>query len=91
MPDLQTLYTFLGESLTPLQLNWVLFCSNAIFPGALIWKMPIILPFGPAAVEAFDVIGDLQVLSYNQAKLNGEKVLLMVVTHPPALKVATKT
>ena len=89
MPDLQIHDTFLGEYLTLLQHSWVLFCSNAIFPGAPIWKMPIILLFGPAVVEDFDVVGDL--LSYQQAKLNGEKVLSMVVTLPLALEVATKT
>ena len=50
---------------------------------------PITLLFGPAAVEDSDVVGDL--LSYHQAKLNGEKVLSMVVTLPLASEVATKT
>ena len=81
MPDLQIHYTFLGESLTLLQHSWVPFCGNAIFLGAPIWKMPIILLFGPAAVEDSDVVGDL--LSYHLAKLNGEKVLSMVVTQLP--------
>ena len=66
MPYLQINYTFLGESLILLQHSWVLFCSNAIFPGAPmspIWKMPIILLLGPAAVEDSDVVGDL--LSYH--------------------------
>ena len=89
MPDLQIHYIFLGESLTLLQHSWVLFSSNANFPGALIWKTPINLPFGPAAVEVSDVVGDL--LSYHQAQLNGEKVLSMVVTLPLALEVTTKT
>ena len=89
MPDLQIHDTFLGEYLTLLQHSWVPFCSHAIFLGAPIWKMPIILLFGPAAVEDSDVVGDL--LSYHQAKLNGEKVLSMVVTLPLASEVATKT